>query len=147
MSVDTGLPDYVGDHFTYVVKSSGWSRLGQAIFFGSSLLLPFVMGAILLMWTEGVPPVSPAVLVVIGAVFGASVIWYLFWMQKRLETFRRERPGSYERWYGLSRRRSFGGSSLSGQMKLAKMQLRYVFLGREPSSSETLELTMRFSRR
>lgn len=147
MSVDTGLPDYVRDHFTYVVKASKWPRLGQAVFFGSSLSLPFVMGAVLLTWSERLPVPSRVALVIISVVFSVSVLWYLFWMQSRLKTFRQERPASYERWYGLSRRRSFGGSSLGSQLRLAKMQLKYVFLGKEPSAQETLELTMLFSRR
>lgn len=147
MSADTGLPDYVGDHFSYLVKSSKVQRLGQAVFFGSSLLLPVVMGAVLLTWTGALPRVSRLALLTISTVFSVSVLWYLVWMQNRLRTFRSERPASYERWYGFSRRRSFGGSSLPSQFKLAKMQLRYVFLGREPSPEETLQLTMQFSRR
>lgn len=146
MSIDTGLPDYVRDHFTYVVKAKKWPRLGQALFFGSSLSLPFVSGAILVTWSEPLHPVSRVAFIITAAVFGLSVVWYLIWMQSRLERFRRERPASYDRWYGLNRRRSFGGSSLAGQLKLAKMQLKYIFFGKEPSPDETLDLTMRFSR-
>lgn len=147
MRADTGLPDYVGDHFAYVIKSSKWPRLGQAVFFGSSLLLPFIMGVILLTWSEQSHPVSRVALIITTVVFGVSVVWYLIWMQNRLETFREERPGSYERWYGLRRPQSFGGTSVSSQLRLAKMQLRYVFFGKEPSPDETLQLTMQFSRR
>jgi len=147
MSTETGLPDYVGDHFTYILKATRGPRIGQAIFFGSSLLLPVIMGVILLTWSGRLPLGSRIALIITTAVFGVSLIWYLVWMQARLEKFRKECPGSYNCWYGINKRRSFAGIGLGGQMRLAKIQARYLFLGKEPPATETLALTMRFSRR
>lgn len=121
-------------------------RLGQAVFFGSSLLLPLVIGIGLLTW-EG-QFASPAILAMglTAAVFVISLIWYLSWMEIRLHKFRSERRSSYERWYGFRRRIGSQGT-LSGQLRLAKLQARYVFLGKEPSAQETLALTMDFARK
>ncbi|MGI8427344.1 MAG: hypothetical protein ACR2FO_08535 [Actinomycetota bacterium] len=144
---ETGLPDYVGDHFAYILKAGRGPRIGQAIFFGSSLLLPVIMGVILLTWSGQLPAASRGALYVTTAVFAVSTIWYLIWMQVRLEKFRTQCPDSYNCWYGINKRRSFAGMGLGGQLRLAKIQASYVFLGKEPPASETLDLTMRFSRR
>ena len=147
MSTETGLPDYVGDHFAYVIRAERGPRIGQAIFFGSSLLLPVIMGFILLSWSGELPVASRIALIATTGVFGVSLIWYLVWMQARLEKFRSQCPDSYNRWYGMNRRRSFAGAGVGSQMRLAKLQMRYLFLGKEPPPAETLALTMRFSRR
>lgn len=139
---DTGLPDYVADHFQYLVRSSSPARTGQVAFFGSGLLLPVMFLLI---------PVEPvtlglAPLIVTGTIFFASFLWYLVWMQGRLNRFRTERPASYARWFGLRRSGPFGGFHLLGQLRLAKMQARYLLTSREPSPAETFALTMYFVR-
>jgi len=141
----TGLPDYVGEHFDYIVRGSLPIRIGQAIFFGSSLLLPAVIGVGLLTWEGSLITTGTMVMTVTTVVFAISMLWYLSWMEVRLHRFRSERPASYERWYGYRRRASRG--SLGDQFQLAKIQARYVFLGKDPDPGETLALSVRLSRK
>lgn len=141
----SGLPDYVGDHFEYLVRSSLAIRLGQAVFFISGLVLP-VMMLLAIPDIEGNKVLGSYVpLIVTAAVFTISLVWHLTWIEMRRYRFRKERPDSYKRWFGWRNRR-LGSSDLMGQMGLLRLQMRYVFLGREPSPVETLELTMRFVR-
>ena len=142
----SGLPDYVGDHFEYLVRSSALTRLGQAVFFISGLVLP-VMMILALPDIEGNRVLESYVpLMVVAAVFAISLVWHLTWIEVRRFRFRKERPDSYRRWFGWRNRR-LGSSYLMGQLTLLRLQMRYVFLGKEPSPVETLELTMRFVRR
>jgi len=145
MTNDTGLPDYVREHFDFVVRGTLMVRIGQAIFFGSSLLLPVVIGIGVLTWEPGTTAPNTLAMSAITAIFIASLVWYLSWMEIRLHKFRSERRASYERWYGFRRR--IGQGSMADQWRLAKLQARYVFLGKEPSPSETLALSMQFSRK
>jgi hypothetical protein len=55
-------------------------------------------------------------------------------------------PASYARWFGAKRRGPFGGMHLGSNLRLAKLQLRYLLLSREPSPTETLALSMAFAR-
>jgi hypothetical protein len=142
---ESGLPDYVGDHFAYLVKSSVLSRLGQAIFMISGIVNP-VMLLLALPDAEGNAVLSTLTPLIISAsVFAASFIWYLVWFEVRRRRYRDEQPTSYARWYGR-RRRPLTSRDLLGQLRLIKLQVRYVFLGKEPSNVETLALTMRFVR-
>jgi hypothetical protein len=141
----SGLPDYVGDHFEYLVRSSLAIRLGQAVFFISGLILPAMM-LLAIPDIEGNKVLTSYVpLIVTAAVFTISLVWHLTWIEMRRYRFRKERPDSYKRWFGWRNRR-LGSSDLMGQMGLLRLQMRYVFLGKEPSPVETLELTMRFVR-
>ncbi|MGH2767583.1 MAG: hypothetical protein ACRDIF_01310 [Actinomycetota bacterium] len=142
---ETGLTDYVADLFAYLVRSSPLERMGQLMFFGTALLLPPVFLAWVLPWPA--QRLLQVVMVVMGVAFLGSFVWYLSWMIARLGKFRRERPASYARWFEGGRGRPFGGFHLIGQLRLAKMQARYLFLSREPSPSETWALTMDFVRR
>ena len=146
MPPETGLPDLVGDHFRYVVIASRAARIGQAIFFASAILLPLGIAFSLFSLATRLDAPDMRPLIAVGAVFCASLIWYLSWMEVRLHRFRTENPASYQRWYGYERKKSFGGT-VSSQLKLAKLQARYVFLGKEPSPEETLDLTMEMARR
>lgn len=142
----SGLPDYVGDHFEYLVRSSALIRLGQAVFFISGLILPMMM-LMAIPDIEGNRVLDSYIpLIVTGAVFTISLVWHLSWIEMRRFRFRKERPDSYRRWFGWRNRR-LGSSDVMGQMNLLRLQMRYVFLGKEPSSVETLELTMRFVRK
>jgi hypothetical protein len=141
----SGLPDYVGDHFEYLVRSSALIRLSQAVFFITGLVLPVLM-------IMAIPDIegnrilgSYVPLILIAAVFAISLVCHLTWTEMRRFRFRKERPDSYKRWFGWRNRR-LGSSDLMGQMRLLRLQMRYVFLGKEPSPVETLELTMRFVR-
>jgi hypothetical protein len=141
----SGLPDYVGDHFEYLVRSSPPIRLGQAVFFISGLILPMMM-LMAIPDIEGNRMLGSYIpLIITAAVFTISLVWHLTWIEMRRFRFRKERPDSYRRWFGWRNRR-LGSSDLMGQMGLLRLQMRYVFLGKEPSSVETLELTMRFVR-
>jgi nitric oxide reductase large subunit len=146
VSYESGLPDYVRDHFEYLVRSSAASRLVQAVFFISGLIFP-VMLMLAIPDLEGNKVINSYVpLIVTAAVFTASMIGYVAWVEIRLLRFRRERPESYQRWFGWRNRR-LGSRDVMGQLELIRMQMRYVFLGKEPSDGETLELTMRMVRR
>jgi hypothetical protein len=145
VSNESGLPDYVRDHFEYLIRSSAPIRLGQAIFFISGLIVPIMMMLAIPDIEGNMVLDSYTPLIVVGAVFTASLLWHLTWIEVRLLRFRRERPDSYKRWFGWTTRR-LGSRDLVGQLNLLRMQMRYVFLGREPSDGETLELTMRLVR-
>ncbi len=143
---DSGLPDYVDDLFKYLVRSSVPSRLGQLAFFITGLILPVLMLMIIpnADGERALENMTP--LIVIGSIFGACLIWYLSWLEIRRHRFRTEKPASYARWFGWRQRR-LGAQDPLAQLSLIKMQIRYVFLGREPSPVETLALTMRFVRK
>ena len=141
----SGLPDYVGDHFEYLVRCSPLIRVGQAVFFISGLVLPAMMMMAIPDIEGNRMLVSYIPLIITAAVFAISLVWHLSWIEMRRFRFRKERPDSYRRWFGWRNRR-LGSSYLMGQMGLLRLQMRYVFLGKEPSSVETLELTMRFVR-
>jgi hypothetical protein len=145
VSGDSGLPDYVKDHFDYLVRSSPGIRLGQAVFFISGLIVPILM-MLAIPDIEGNMVLDSYVpLIAVGAVFTITLLWHLAWIELRLFRFRRERPDSYKRWFGWTTRR-LGSHDVVGQLSLLRMQMRYVFLGKEPSDGETLELTMRLVR-
>ena len=142
---DSGLPDYVADHFKYLVRSSVPTRIGQLVFFISGLILPVLM-LMVLPNADGEKALdSPVPLVVFGAIFGVCLFWYLGWLEMRRHQFRTEKPASYARWFGWRQRR-LGSRNPAAQMGLIKMHMRYVLLGKEPSPTETLALTMRFVR-
>lgn len=145
MTNDSGLPDYVGDHFAYLVRSNLAVRMAQALFFISGLVLP-VMMLLALPDVEGNAILtSPVPLIATGALFAVCLLSYLAWLENRRRRFREEQPASYARWFGWKNRR-LGSRDLGGQFGLLKLQIRYVFLGREPSPVETLALTMRLVR-
>ncbi|MGH2706272.1 MAG: hypothetical protein ACRDJ4_14655 [Actinomycetota bacterium] len=147
MGNETGLPDYVGDHFAYLVRSSPLGRIGQLIFFGSGVALPVAFGVSFRTLAEGGAPFGlKAMLLALGGIFLASLLWYLGWTTERKEAFRKERPASYNRWFGPRRTGPFGGFSYRNRLRLAFLQIRYLFSSREPSSTETLALTMEFVR-
>ncbi len=144
-STDSGLPDYVDDLFKYLVRSSVPTRIGQLVFFVSGLILPVLM-LMVLPNADGEKALnSPIPLVVTGTIFGACLVWYLPWLEMRRHRFRKEKPASYARWFSWRQRR-LGSRDPLAQLGLIKMQVRYVFLGKEPSPTETLALTMRFVR-
>jgi hypothetical protein len=145
VSGESGLPDYVKDHFDYLVRSSPAIRLGQAMFFISGLVLPVMMMLAIPDLEGNVVFGSYVPLMAVGAVFTICLLWHLAWIEARLLRFRRERPDSYKRWFGWTTRR-LGSRDVVGQLSLLRMQMRYVFLGKEPSDGETLELTMRLVR-
>jgi hypothetical protein len=143
VAYDSGLPDYVGDHFTYLVRSTVPIRIGQALFMVSGLVNPLLL-LLALPDANGnavLPNLIP--LIVSASIFAVSFIWYLAWFEHRRQRFRKEQPTSYARWYGR-RAKPLARHDLLGQLRLLNLHLRYVFLGKEPSSVETLALTMRF---
>jgi hypothetical protein len=143
---DSGLPDYVDDLFNYLVRSSVPQRIGQVLFFVTGLILPVLM-LMVLPDAEGETALdSPMPLIVTGSVFGACLLWYLGWLEIRRHRFRKEKPASYARWFGWRQKR-LGSRNPFAQLDLLRLQMRYVFFGKEPSPAETLALTMRFVRR
>ena len=143
---DSGLPDYVDDLFNYLVRSTLPQRIGQVLFFITGLILPVLL-LMVLPNLEGERALeSPVPLIVTGVVFGACLFWYLSFLEVRRHRFRKEKPASYARWFGWKQKR-LGSGNVFAQMDLLQMQFRYVFFGKEPSSAETLALTMRFVRR
>lgn len=145
MENDTGLPDYVADHFNYLVRSSKAARMGQISFFGTALLLPIMFVTGFPEWAKG-SWADMGAMVATGVVFLASFVWYVQWMHRRMARFHQERPSSYSRWFGLRRSGPLGGFDPVGHLRLARMQLRYLLLSREPSPAETFALTMYFVR-
>ncbi|MGQ0678856.1 MAG: hypothetical protein ACT4OM_04230 [Actinomycetota bacterium] len=144
MDNSSGLPDYVADHFAYFVRSSPMTRLGQASFFVSGLILPVLM-LLALPNLQGEKVIDSSIpLIAVAAMFSTLLVWHLSWIEIRRFRFRKEKPSSYARWFGRQRRRL--GSTPFGQIGLLRLQMRYVFLGKEPSPRETLELTMRLVR-
>ena len=146
MANDGGLPDYIADHFQYLVRCSRPARLAQLTFYalaivmalGAPLLAPSLLGHPTLF--------NRVILLGSGIGFAASFLWYVGWYHERQSKFKTEMPSSYARWFGLKRRGPFGGMSFSLNMQLAKLQMRYLLFSREPSSSETLALSMAFAR-
>jgi hypothetical protein len=143
MENDTGLPDFVGDHFDYLIRGSRAARLGQLIFFGSGLALPLIAVLGLKKWTTEAG-FTRTLLITSLVVFALSLMWYLQWMQGRLKRFRKERPASYTRWYGRRKRKSVPAFL---HMRLTRIHLRYLILSRQPTSAETLSLSMMLARR
>lgn len=143
---DAGLPDFVGDHFNYLVRSSLPIRVGQGLFFISGLTLPVMMLLALpdIYGNKILESFIPLILTAV--VFVVSLIWHLSWIEMRRHRFRTEKPASYARWFGWKNRRLASRDPL-GQIGLLKLQMRYMFFGKEPSQVETLELTMRLVRR
>ena len=143
---DSGLPDYVDDLFKYLVRSNVPSRIGQVVFFISGLIMPVLM-LMFIPNADGERPLENMTpLIVTAAIFGSCLVWYLSWLEIRRHRFRTEKPASYARWFGWRQRR-LGSRDPLAQLSLIKMQMRYVFLGKEPSPTETLALTMRFVRK
>ena len=66
--------------------------------------------------------------------------------KERQQKFRHEMPSSYARWFGARRRGPFGGMHPGPNLRLVKMQIRYLVLEREPSPDETLALSLDFAR-
>ncbi|HEX2054632.1 MAG TPA: hypothetical protein VHJ78_13015 [Actinomycetota bacterium] len=143
---DSGLPDYVDDLFNYLVRSSVPQRIGQVVFFVTGLILPVLMLMIIPDVDGETALDSPLPLIVTGTIFGACLLWYLSWLEVRRHRFRKEKPASYARWFGWRQKR-LGSRNPFAQLDLLKLQMRYVFLGKEPSPAETLALTMRFVRK
>jgi hypothetical protein len=144
MENDTGLPDFVGDHFKYMVRGSAGVRFGQLIFFGSGLALPVIAIVGLKKWAVEAGFTRTLLIAVLG-LFVASLLWYLQWMQSRLQRFRAERPSSYSRWFDRRRKRKRVPPAL--HLRLTRLHLRYLILSRPPTSAETLSLSMMLARR
>lgn len=143
MESDTGLPDFVGDHFAYMVRGSAGVRFGQLIFFGSGLALPVIAIAGLKQWAvEG--GFARTLLFTVLGLFVPSLMWYLHWMQSRLQRFRTERPSSYSRWFGRRKRKAVPAGM---HIRLTRMHLRYLLLSRAPTPAETLTLSIMLARR
>lgn len=146
MPTDGGLPDYIADHFAYLVRCSKPARLGQLAFFGLGMFVALAGPWLAPDFVSDPSLLHKAVLIAIGAVFAASFLWYVSWFQGRQQKFRQEMPSSYARWYGAKRRGPFGGFHFRSNMRLARLQLRYLMTSREPESAETLALSMEFAR-
>ncbi|GAC1363986.1 MAG: hypothetical protein NVSMB32_06070 [Actinomycetota bacterium] len=146
MMSDGGLPDYIADHFRYLVRCSKPARYGQLTFYGMAVLS--AIGAPLLAPDLlGHPSlINRLVLIGFGLVFAASFLWYVSWFHERQSKFRTEMPSSYARWFGARRRGPFGGMSMSLNLRLARLQIRYLVSAREPSPDETLALSLAFAR-
>jgi len=142
MENDTGLPDFVGDHFAYMVRGSAGVRFGQLIFFGSGLALPVIAVAFVKQWALQ-PGFARTLLFTVLGLFVASMMWYLQWMQSRLQRFRTEQPSSYSRWFGRRKRKAVPAGL---HLRLTRMHLRYLLLSRAPTKAETLTLSMMFAR-
>ena len=146
MLSDGGLPDYIADHFRYLVRGSKGARLGQLSFFGLTMVLaiagPFVVPNLL----EHPGGWHLPVIIVVAAGFAASFLWYVSWIHERQLKFRTEMPSSYARWFGHRRRGPFGGMHPGPNLRLVKLQLRYLVLSQEPSPAETLALSLDFAR-
>ena len=142
MENDTGLPDFVGDHFAYMVRGSAGVRFGQLVFFGSGLALPVIAVALVKQWALEAGFARTLLFGVLG-LFVASLMWYLQWMQSRLQRFRKERPSSYSRWFGRRKRKALPAGL---HLRLTRMHLRYLLLSRAPTKAETLTLSMMLAR-
>jgi hypothetical protein len=103
MSNHGGLPDYIADHFAYLVRCSKPARYAQLAFFGLGLVLPPV-GAFFAPSLVDHPGGNTVPLVILGIVFAASFVWYVSWLHERQIKFRTEMPMSYARWFGARRR-------------------------------------------
>ena len=146
MLSDGGLPDYIADHFRYLVRCSKPARLGQLAFFGLGLLLPPAAAVFAPSLVDHPDGLNAVVLIAAGIVFAASFVWYVSWLHERQIKFRTEMPMSYARWFGARRRGPFGGMHPGPNFRLAKLQVRYLLLSREPSPAETLALSLDFAR-
>jgi hypothetical protein len=144
MDNDTGLPDFVGDHFQYMVRGSAGVRFGQLIFFGSGLALPIVAVAGLRKWAVEAG-FARTLLVAVMGLFVVSFMWYLQWMQSRLQRFRAERPSSYSRWFDRRRKRKALPAGL--HLRLTGIHIRYLLFSRPPTPAETLSLSLQLARR
>jgi hypothetical protein len=146
MPADGGLPDYIADHFRYIVCCSKPARLAQLTFFGLGIFVALAGPWLAPDIVSDPSLLHKAVLVAIGGVFAGTFLWYVSWLQNRQHKFREEMPSSYARWYGARRRGPFGGFHLRSNIRLARLQLRYLVTSREPDSTETLALSMEFAR-
>jgi hypothetical protein len=144
MENDTGLPDFVGDHFKYMVRGSAGVRFGQLIFFGSGLALPIIAIVGLKQWAVEAGFTRTLLFAVLG-LFVVSLLWYLQWMQSRMQRFRAERPSSYSRWFDRRRKRKRFPPGL--HLRLTHLHLRYLLFSRDPTPAETLSLSMMLARR
>lgn len=142
---DSGLPDYVDDLFRYLIRTSVAMRVGQIVCFVTGMTLPVLM-LMIFPNADGERALhTPVPLFVLGAIFTACLFWYLGWLEYRRHRFRKEKPASYARWFGWQQRRLRRSDPIA-QLALLKLQIRYVFFGREPTPVETLALTMRLVR-
>ncbi len=142
---DGRLPDYVGDHFTYLIRGSRSARMGQLVFFVSALLVPLwfaIWGPSYLLDAGG----GAMGMALIAGVLLVSFAWYATWIHQRLRRYRQEQPASYLRWFAMRRRAFLSKLHLRPQLRFARMQLRYLLSSREPSAAETFSLTMQFIR-
>ena len=146
MSNHGGLPDYIADHFAYLVRCSNPARYAQLAFFGLGLVLPPIGALYAPSLVDHPSGWNSLILIGLGAIFIASFLWYVTWIQERQRKFREEMPMSYARWFGARRRTPFGGMYPGPNLRLAKMQIRYLVLSREPSPAETLALSLDFAR-
>ena len=146
MSNHGGLPDYIADHFAYLVRCSKPARYAQLAFFGLGLLLPPAAAIFAPSLVDHPDGWNTVLLIAAGIVFAASFVWYVSWLHERQIKFRTEMPMSYARWFGARRRGPFGGMHPGPNFRLAKLQVRYLLLSREPSPAETLALSLDFAR-
>jgi MFS family permease len=143
---DGGLPDYIADHFRYLVRCSKPARFAQLAFFGLGLVLPPVAAFLAPSLADHPWRWPTPILIVLGFIFAASFLWYVSWIHERRLKFREEMPNSYARWFGIRRHGPFGGMHPGPNLRLVKMQLKYLVLEQEPSAAETLALSMDFAR-
>src|ERR1700760_3955985 len=121
MLSDGGLPDYIADHFRYLVRCSKPARLGQLAFFGLGTGLPLVGAFVapsLAVGHHGI--ILKLILIGLAAIFAASFLWYVSWIHERQRKFRDEMPSSYARWFGVRRRGPFGGMHPGPNLRLVK---------------------------
>src|SRR2546429_9151435 len=104
MSNHGGLPDYIADHFAYLVRCSTPARYAQLAFFGLGLLLPPAAAVFAPSLVDHPDGLNAVVLIAAGIVFAASFVWYVSWLHERQIKFRTEMPMSYARWFGVRRR-------------------------------------------
>lgn len=143
---DGGLPDYVADHFRYLVRCSKPARIGQLSFFSSALFVALLGPWLAPLAVDDPSAFHKGLLITAAAIAVASFLWYVQWIQGRRDKFRKEMPSSYARWFGARRRGPFGGFNLKANLRLARLQLRYLMTSREPEPSETLALSLEFAR-
>src|SRR5258708_15309086 len=110
MSNHGGLPDYIADHFAYLVRCSKPARYAQLAFFGLGLLLPPAAAVFAPSLVDHPEGLNAVVLIAAAIVFAASFVWYVSWLHERQIKFRTEMPMSYARWFGARRRGPVGGA-------------------------------------
>src|SRR5437588_12292756 len=76
MLSDGGLPDYIADHFRYLVRCSKPARLGQLAFFGLGIGLPLVGAFVAPTLVEHHGRWLTQVLIGLAVVCAASLRWY-----------------------------------------------------------------------